>query len=199
MLSDLLSVTGPITLPVRINEAASSTYVGQSGDADPKYRAGGAGKSIVESAAMPPIRRQLSAQLYAAIFQQLASSTMRKNNRSSALALNWITNKDVMVYFTDPDFETFANAYGATGDVYQLPRNFNGDYLAIANADINSDKSELYVAQNVTYDATINSDGTLTDSLIIKRTHNGNQSPYWWYQDDQPGLHADLCAERHVA
>ena len=25
-------------------------------------------------------------------------------------------------------------------------------------------------------------DGTLTDSLIIKRTHNGNQSPYWWYQ-----------------
>jgi hypothetical protein len=87
-----------------------------------------------------------------------------------------------MVYFTDPAFETFATANGAAGDVYQLPSNFNGDYLAIANADINSDKSERYVAQTVTYDASIGSDGTLTDNLVINRVHNGNTSPYWWYQ-----------------
>ena len=98
------------------------------------------------------------------------------------LALNWITNKDVMAYFTDPAFETFADAYGATGDVYQLPSNFNGDYLAVANADINSDKSELYMAQDVTYDAEIGADGTLTDNLTISRVHNGNTSPYWWYK-----------------
>jgi hypothetical protein len=88
----------------------------------------------------------------------------------------------VMVYFTNPAFQTFADTYGATGDVYQLPSNFNGDYLAIANADINSDKSELYMAQDIAYTASIDSSGTLTDSLIINRTHNGNQSPYWWYQ-----------------
>ena len=38
------------------------------------------------------------------------------------------------------------------------------------------------MAQDVTYDASIGSDGTVTDDLTIKRTHDGNQSPYWWYQ-----------------
>ena len=65
-----------------------------------------------------------------------------------------------MAYFTNPDFENFIASYGAAGDVYQLPQNFNGDYLAIADADINSDKSELYIAQNVSLDAQIGADVT---------------------------------------
>jgi hypothetical protein len=122
------------------------------------------------------------AKLYPALFQQLASSTDAQKQQVLGLALNWISNKDLMFYFTDPAFEAFVSANGAAGDVYQLPQNFNGDYLAIANADINSDKSELYMAQDVNYVASIGSDGTLTDNLIIKRTHDGNASPYWWYQ-----------------
>jgi hypothetical protein len=122
------------------------------------------------------------AQLYPAIFQQLASSTDSQKQQILGLALNWVASKEVMFYAASPAFETFANAYGAAGGVYQLPSNFNGDYLAIANADINSDKSELYMAQDINYVASIGSDGTLTTNLTIKRTHNGKASPYWWYR-----------------
>ncbi len=38
------------------------------------------------------------------------------------------------------------------------------------------------MAQNINYDAAIGSDGTLNTNLTIVRAHNGNQSPYWWYQ-----------------
>ena len=183
-ISDLLSVTGPITLPGATAKAASTTFTSgnlvnqiqkivQAGQAQGKMQTGGG------NATYP---KEVLAQLYPALLQQLASSTDAQKQQILSLALNWITNKDVMIYAANPAFETFANAYGAAGDVYQPPSNFNGDYLAIANADINSDKSELYMAQDINYVASIGSDGTLTDSLIIKRTHRGNTSPYWWYQ-----------------
>ncbi len=176
-MEDLLSVTGPI-------DVASTTFTSdnlvtqiqkivQAGQAQGKASSG-AGNATYPKA--------IIAQLYPAVFQRLASSTDAQKQQILALAVSWIANKDAMVYSTNPAFETFATANGAAGDVYQLPENFNGDYLAIANADVNSDKSELYMAQDVTYDASIDSSGTVTDSLIIKRTHNGNQSPNWWYQ-----------------
>jgi hypothetical protein len=180
VMSDLLSVTGPITLPGATAKAASTTFTSDNlvTQIQKIVQAGQAG-SAGGNATYP---KAVLAQLYPAILQQLASSTDAQKQQMLGLALNWISNKDLMFYAANPVFETFANAYGATGDVYQLPQNFNGDYLAIANADINSDKSELYMAQNVSYDAAIGSDGTLTTNLAITRTHNGNQSPYWWYQ-----------------
>jgi hypothetical protein len=173
VMSDLLSVTGPVNV-------ASTTFTSENlvVQIQKIVQAGQAG-SAGGNATYP---KAVLAQLYPAILQQLASSTDAQKQQMLGVALNWISNKDLMFYATNPVFETFANAYGATGDVYQLPQNFNGDYLAIANADINSDKSELYVAQNINYDAAIGSDGTLTTNLVITRTHNGNQSPYWWYQ-----------------
>lgn len=180
VMSDLLSITGSITLPGATPRAASTTFTSDNlvTQIQKIVQAGQAGSSG-GNAAYP---KAVLAHLYPAILQHLASSTDVQKQKILELALNWITNKDIMVYFTNPAFETFANAYGATGDVYQLPQNFNGDYLAIANADINSDKSEFYMQQNVSYDAAIGSNGTLTTNLSITRRHNGNQSPLWWYR-----------------
>jgi hypothetical protein len=184
IMSDLLSVTGPITLPGATPKAASTTFTADNlvTQIQKIVQAGQAQNRTQSSAGNATYPKAVLAQLYPALFQQLASSTDAQKQQILGLALNWIANKDLMFYFNDPAFETFANAYGATGDVYQLPQNFNGDYLAIANADVNSDKSELYMAQDINYVASIGSDGTLATSLILKRTHNGNQSLYWWYQ-----------------
>jgi hypothetical protein len=180
VMSDLLAVTGPITLPGATPKAASTTFTSANLVVQiQKIVQAGQAKSSGGNATYP---KAVLAQLYPMILQELTSSTDAQKQQMLGLALNWISNKDVMFYATNPTFETFANTYGATGDVYQLPQNFNGDYLAIANADINSDKSELYMAQDVMYDAAIGSDGTLTTNLAITRTHNGNQSPYWWYE-----------------
>lgn len=173
VMQDLLSVTGPVT--VASTTFTSSNLVVQV----QKIVQAGQSKSGGGNATYP---KAILEQLYPAIMQQLASSTDAQKQQILDLALDWISNKDLMFYFTDPAFETFAESYGAAGDVYQLPQNFNGDYFALADADINSDKSELYVAQDVSYDAAISASGTLTDTVTVTRTHNGNESPYWWYQ-----------------
>jgi hypothetical protein len=180
VLSDLLSVTGLVTLPGASPNAPSTTFTADNLMVQiQKIVQAGQAKS---SAGTPTYPKEVLGQLYQAIFQGLASSTSNEKSQILGLALNWIGNRDVMIYSADPDFESFIQESGAAGDEYQLPSNFNGDYLAIVNADINSDKSERYIAQSINYDGAIGSDGTLTDHLIIDRTHNGNQSPYWWYQ-----------------
>lgn len=184
--SDLLSITGPVTISSTSTKPkiASTTFTSanllvqiqnivQQGQAQ-SAEAVGTGQSTYPKAVL--------GELSQAIFMQLASSTPDQKQQLLSTALDWITDRDAMGYFTNPAFENFIMSYSGAGDVYQLPQNFNGDYLAIADADINSDKSELYIAQNVSFDAQIGADGTITDTLKITRTHNGNQSPYWWYQ-----------------
>jgi hypothetical protein len=171
VVSDLLAMTGPITIAHPSTTFTSDNLTVQI-------------QKIVQAgqATSATYPKEVLRSLALAIFQRLASSTPDEQQQLLSDAAQWVSDKDAMVYFKDPDIESFVQSYGAGGEVDQLPQNFNGDYFALTNADINSDKSELYMAQIVNYDATINSDGTIADHVIIDRKHNGMQSPYWWYQ-----------------
>lgn len=171
VVSDLLTITGPVTIA-----HPSTTFTAD--DLVPQIQA------IVQAgqATAATYPKDVLRSLAQAIFQQLASSTPTEQQQLLSDAANWVSNKDAMVYFTNPDMESFVQSYGAGGEVEQLSQSFNGDYFALATADINSDKSEFSITQKVSYDATIGSDGTLSANVAINRTHNGNQSSYWWYQ-----------------
>jgi hypothetical protein len=171
VVSDLLSITGPITIA---HPSTTFTADNLTVQIQEIVQAGQA-----TSATYP---KDILRSLSQAIFQRLASSTPDEQQQLLSDAANWVGNKDAMVYFKNPDIESFLQTSGAGGEVDQLPQNFNGDYFAVVNADINSDKSELYIAQDVSYNATIGSDGTLADQVSVDRTHNGKTSPYWWYQ-----------------
>ena len=174
VVSDLLSVTGPIK--VSSTTFASSSLLVQIQNIVQK---GQAQQNQTQSATYP---KAVLSDLSQAIVGQLASSTDAQKQQLLGLALGWVGDRDVMAYFSNPDFENFILANGAAGDAYESAQSFNGDYLAIADANINGDKSDLYIAQKVAFDVQIGADGTMTDMLTISRTHNGNQSPYWWYQ-----------------
>jgi hypothetical protein len=176
LISDLLSVTGPIT--ISSTTFTSDNLLVQVQNIVQQGQAGGSSSGLAQSTYPKAIIGNLSHQ----IFTQLASSTDAQRQELFAMVLDWVAKRDVEAYFTDPAFENFITSAGAAGDVYALPQDFNGDYLAIVDANIRGDKSDLYVKQNVTWDATINADGTITDNVTIDRTHTGNQSPYWWYQ-----------------
>lgn len=173
VVSDLLAVTGPITLGQPAVTFTSSTFLVQT-------------QKIVQAgqATGATYPKAILKELTQSIFDDIVASgtTDAQKSTLAGMTLNWIGEKDVMVFFKDPVFENFMSTYSADGGVYELPQNFNGDYFAVVNTDINADKSELYVAQNISFDAEIGSDGTVTNHVIITRTHNGNESPYWWYR-----------------
>ncbi|HVM77261.1 MAG TPA: DUF4012 domain-containing protein [Candidatus Paceibacterota bacterium] len=197
VVSDLLAITGPVTVGTgtRAVTFTADNFVTQTQKIVQNGQATGATypKQIIRVLAQTLFTNLVGATSAPSSTStegaQMASSTMVSSTMASstgkellAFVLQWIEGKDVMVYFKDHGFEEFARNYGATGDVYQLPQNFNGEYLAVVNSDINADKSELYVKQDINFDAQIGSDGTMTDHLIINREHTGNTSPYWWYQ-----------------
>lgn len=171
VISDLLSLTGPIAIGNPTTTFASSTFLVQI-------------QKMVQNgqATNSTYPKQILSDLAAALFTNLASSTPAEQQQLPGMISNWVTDKDVMAYFKDPTFEDFLDTYGTDGAAYQLPENFNGDYFALVDTNVNGGKSDLYVSSTVSLVAQINADGTMTDQVTIARTHEGNTSPYSWYR-----------------
>lgn len=171
VVEDLLGATGPITVSSTETTFTADNFLVQ---VQKIVQAGQA-----SSATYP---KQVLRDLMTGLSMRLASSTDADRQRIIGMASDWATGKDVMAYSTDPTIEHFLESYGVAGDVYVLPQNFNGDYLALVDANVNGGKSDFSIAENVAWTSQIGADGKLTDSLIINKKHNGNKSPYWWYQ-----------------
>ena len=141
MVSDLLGVVGPITVSstnttfTADNFLAATQKIVQAGQAS--------------SATYP---KQVLRDLMSALAARLASLSGTDQESVMSMAANWVAGKDVMAYSADPDMESFIESYGAGGDVYELPQNFNGDYFALVDTNINGGKSDYIVAENVDVD-----------------------------------------------
>ena len=91
-------------------------------------------------------------------------------------------NKDAMVYFKDPVIEKYLKDLGAAGEVMELPENFSGDYLAVANANVAGGKSDAFVEQSIRLISKFQPDGRVKNQLTIRREHNGEDEKDWWYR-----------------
>jgi Protein of unknown function (DUF4012) len=171
VVSDLLSITGPMTVGTPSTTFTADNFLVQV-------------QKIVQDGQATDVTypKQVLRDLSQAIFASLASSTSDEKAALLGNVEGWIMDRDLMAYFEDPTLENFAQEYGASGAVYPLPSNFNGDYLAAVDANVGGGKSDIYVSSTVAYTAVINADGTLTDHVVVTRAHHGNTSPYWWYK-----------------
>ena len=170
VMSDLLLVTGPIAVSSSPVKFTSDNFLVQI-------------QKIVQAgqASSATYPKKVLSDLAHAIFVNIASSTDVQRQQLFGLAAGWAQKKDIQFYFKDPAFENFIKSWDVAGDVYGLPQNFEGDYFALATANINGQKSDLYVSEMVNWQSQINLDGTVTNHLSVVRKHTGNQSPYWWY------------------
>jgi hypothetical protein len=186
VMSNLLSVTGPVTVSnAAVGIAPTNGSTTFSSDSlvtqiQAIVQAGQAKSSVSAGASTYP--KKVLDVLWSSVLGKLASSTDAEKQQMLGMTSGWIANKEAMAYFKDPNFENFITTYGAAGDEFVPPQNFNGDYLAVLNTDVNSDKSELYVSSTIDLNISIGSDGIATDHLAVTRTHHGNQSSSWWYQ-----------------
>ena len=171
VVEDLLGTFGPVSLGKPTTTFTSSMLLIQI-------------QKIVQNgqSADATYPKQILRDLSSALLLRLASSTDDQKRTLVNEAGDLIAKKDIMVYFKDPVLQNAFDLYGASGGVYDLPQRFNGDYLAVVDANVNGEKSDLYVTSTVLYSAQINPDGTLSVHLAITRKHTGNKSPYSWYK-----------------
>ncbi len=80
-----------------------------------------------------------------------------------------LLDKNILFYFTDGELEAMAEELGWDGGVKETA----GDYLMVVNTNIAGGKSDRKIKQEIIHRARIQADGSIIDSLTIRRTHEG--------------------------
>lgn len=118
-------------------------------------------------------------QFLLALEGQAANFTSDQRANLAPIALDWISDRDVMVYFTDPKLEELINDYNAGGQIYPISSGYTGDYLAVTHTDIigNSDSQD-----SLSLNSTIGSDGTIENDLDITRENQSDSLNQEYFQ-----------------
>jgi hypothetical protein len=90
--------------------------------------------------------------------------------------------KDIMAFSKNGSIQKIFSEYGLSGELFSIPKNWNGDYLAIVNANIAGGKSDAFIDQHIQLESRILEDGTISDTLAITRSHSGQNEKDWWYR-----------------
>ncbi|MCX6779686.1 MAG: DUF4012 domain-containing protein, partial [Candidatus Magasanikbacteria bacterium] len=82
-----------------------------------------------------------------------------------------LSKKEIQAYFIDQTAQNATEQMGWAGKI--LPTNSNQDYLAVFNTNIHGQKSDAKINQTISHQAIVENDGTISDTVIITRTHTG--------------------------
>lgn len=88
-----------------------------------------------------------------------------------------LEEKHILIYHRHPTIEQMLQRRGWAGDVKQ----YMGDYLSVINSNINGYKTDAVIKEKIFLQTDITSDGSVTNTLTITRTHQGGDSAYDWY------------------
>ncbi|MBI2037944.1 MAG: DUF4012 domain-containing protein [Candidatus Magasanikbacteria bacterium] len=83
-----------------------------------------------------------------------------------------LQQKEIQTYFTDENTQKTIREFGWSGEIIQT--NPNQDYLLVVNTNIQGQKSDAKIKQNISHQAVIQPDGTIVNSVVITREHTGN-------------------------
>ncbi len=82
-----------------------------------------------------------------------------------------LNEKHILFYFTDDELRKKIENYGWDGGI----KNTNWNYLSVINTNIGGGKSDKSMEEEISHEAEILADGSIINSLEIKRTHTGQK------------------------
>ncbi|MBU1119089.1 DUF4012 domain-containing protein [Patescibacteria group bacterium] len=83
--------------------------------------------------------------------------------------------KDVLVYFNDQNLEGIVQDLGWGGELTET----EGDYLNIVSSNIGGGKTDRVIDQETDVQVDVLPDGSVVNTVTVKKTHNGNPSDFW--------------------
>jgi hypothetical protein len=172
VIKDILSITGPITLPPEYNFVLTADNVLteiQSEVEAGKDKTNGEPKRIIKIAT--PLLLDRIAQLNATEKSALVNALKER-----------IASKDIMISVRDIAIEAYLRQLGVNGEVYQPTTEALSEYLATANANIAGGKSDAFIKQHTSLESQIDITGQITNQLVITRTHTGKKQKEAWYR-----------------
>ncbi len=171
VVSDVLARVGPIVLSPKLT-ITKDNFLAQIQE---EVQAGQAAKAISPKAILT--------QLTPAIIERLTSTSSAWQSGDLQEPRSWIEGRDLRLYMRDAALQSFLESVLATGRVFAVPSNWNGDYLAVVNANIGGAKTDVVMKQTVRFESQVGADGVVTDQVQIERFHGGRATKDWWYRE----------------
>lgn len=88
-----------------------------------------------------------------------------------------LKERHIMVHSFSDDVQSVVSDRGWSGEILKTEK----DYLMVINSNINGFKTDGVVDETITHSAKISEDGTITNTIKIKREHNGGDTEYEWW------------------
>ncbi|KKU27319.1 MAG: Tetratricopeptide TPR_2 repeat protein [Candidatus Magasanikbacteria bacterium GW2011_GWA2_46_17] len=82
-----------------------------------------------------------------------------------------LAQKEIQLYFTDNRAEKAMTEFGWGGKI--ISSRENQDYLFVVNTNIQGQKSDALIKQKINHQAVVEEDGTVVNSVVITREHQG--------------------------
>ncbi|HBF66926.1 MAG TPA: hypothetical protein DDW36_00700 [Candidatus Magasanikbacteria bacterium] len=127
--------------------------------------------------------KQFIADLAPEILKKMAEQKNPDDVLTLALTFSeGLMEGEIQLYFTDTEFQTFAKTLGVDGAVATTEP--TTDYLYVVNTNIGGGKTDRVVTQTVYHEARVEEDGSIIDTVTIKRTHNGAADEVFYGADN---------------
>ncbi|MEK7640859.1 MAG: DUF4012 domain-containing protein, partial [Patescibacteria group bacterium] len=171
VIRDLVEITGPFEMPEYNLTITGENFLREV------QREVEAGKDKVVGDPKKIIKT-----LAPMIFGKIAQLSEEQKNILLEKMAKRFSRKDLLVYFKDPVIQKYAKELGAAGEVYELPKDFVGEYLAVVNTNVAGGKSDAMIDQKISFRSVISGDGGASNKLTVERSHAGVPTDEWWYR-----------------
>lgn len=170
VVADLLAFTGPISLPeydlviTKQNFLEKVQYEVEAGRNKSKNQP-----------------KKILSDITPKILDRLAALNVEQKNLLMEALLAHLAAKDIQIYFTEKPLEQFMEKYGIAGALFEAPKNWSGDYLAVVNANVAAGKTDAYIDERIIVKSALDISGKATNAVTVERSHKGGNTAYSWY------------------
>jgi len=119
------------------------------------------------------ILADLAPKILDAIFNSKKVSSVVK---TLDILMESLNEKQLLLYSRNYEIEKKISEEGWSGEILSTDK----DYLSVINSNINGFKTDGVIDETIEHQAEIEDDGSIVDSVIITRKHNGGDEKYDW-------------------
>lgn len=167
----ILKICGPIELPEYKLTLDENNFLSEIQE-----------EVSLNSASKGNNRKQILKILAPKIVERMKNLDEERKDDLLAGVLESLADKDIRVYFKNEKLEKAAISLGFAGEAYDLPDGDYADYLAVANANVNGGKTDIFMQQQISLKSELAADGTIKNNLEIVRTHQGQNQKLSFYR-----------------
>jgi len=88
-----------------------------------------------------------------------------------------LNEKQILIYSKNYKIQKILSERGWSGEILDTKK----DYLSVINTNVNGFKTDGVVDEEIFHSAEISNDGSITDTVTVRRHHNGGDTQFdWW-------------------